>query len=104
MEIEIITVLCILLATIILFITNIFRSDIVAILIIIALGVTNLIPSEQLFIGFANEAVISLIALMIIGNAIETSGALNKLGYYLVVYTKKRHFLLQNYLMIKLKN
>ena len=100
MEIDIVIVLCILLATIILFVTNLFRSDIVAILIIIALGVSKIVPSDQLFIGFANEAVISLIALMIIGNAIETSGALNKIGYYLVIYTKKRHFLLQNYLML----
>ena len=41
------------------------RGDLLALLVIVVIGITRLIPVEQLFDGFAGNAVISLIAVMI---------------------------------------
>ncbi len=83
----IIGVLAILAFTVILFVTEVVRVDVVAIFIMVVLGLTSLIPGfeglvpvEQLFSGFSSNAVISIIAVMIIGAAIDKTGAMNRLA------------------------
>ena len=80
-------VLTILAFTIILFITEVVRVDVVAIFIMVLLGLTSLVPGydglvpvDQLFSGFSSNAVISIIAVMIIGAAIDKTGAMNRLA------------------------
>ena len=54
------------------------RSDIVALLVVVVIGITGLMPVERLFDGFAGNAVISLIAIMIMGAGLDRTGVLAK--------------------------
>lgn len=71
---DIILVLGILIFTVLLSLSNVIRLDVVAVLVLAVLGLTRLLPPEQLFSGFSSEAVFSLIAIMIIGGGLEKSG------------------------------
>ena len=80
-------VLAILVCTIILFVSDIVRVDVVAILVMVVLGLTSLIPdfpglvpADRLFDGFASNAVISIIAVMVLGAGLDKTGALNRLA------------------------
>ncbi len=54
--------------------SNVIRIDVVAVFVLVVLGITRLLPPEQLFSGFSSDAVMSLIAVMIIGAGLEKSG------------------------------
>ena len=73
LTVEMIVVLAILGVTVLFFITECFRIDFTAILVMISLGVLSQFPglssladTSRLFEGFASNAVISIIAVMII--------------------------------------
>src|SRR3982751_6829928 len=53
-------------------------GDLLALLVIVVIGITRLIPVEQLFEGFAGNAVISLLGVMIMGAGLDRTGVLNK--------------------------
>lgn len=74
LNMNIILSLIILIFTAFLFISSILRSDIVAVLVLVIIGITKLLPPEQLFSGFSSQAVISLIAIMIMSYGLENSG------------------------------
>src|SRR5262245_32524830 len=67
-----------------LFVTEIVRVDVVACLVLVLLGLTRLVPSEQLFSGFSSDAVIALIGVMIISAGLERSGVVAKMAYYIM--------------------
>ena len=73
-NINILLSLIILIFTAFLFFSRILRSDVVAVLVLVIIGITKLLPPEQLFSGFSSEAVISLISIMIMSYGIENSG------------------------------
>lgn len=77
---DILLVLGIICVTVILFVTEIVRVDVVACLVLVLLGLTKLIPSEELFLGFSSDAVIALIGIMIISAGLERSGVVAKLA------------------------
>ncbi|MBN2356860.1 SLC13 family permease [candidate division KSB1 bacterium] len=83
MTTEIILVLAVLAVTILLFILEIFRVDLIAILIMISLAWLGLVPAREVFSGFASNAVISMIAVMILGYGIDRSGAMNQVTRYI---------------------
>lgn len=84
---EMLWVLGILGLTVILFITEVVRVDVAAVTIMMILGVMGLIPGvpalvpgDQLFRGFASNAVISIIAVIILGKALDKTGLMHKLA------------------------
>jgi len=77
MTTEIILVLSVLAVTILLFVFEVFRVDIIAVLIMISLAWLGLVPAGEVFSGFASNAVISMIGVMILGYGIDRSGAMN---------------------------
>lgn len=77
---EMIAVLVILAFTIFLFVSEIVRVDVAAILVMVILGVTGLVPSHHLFNGFSSNAVISIIAVMIIGAGLDKTGVMGQLA------------------------
>ena len=79
MNVEIALTLIILLITIILFITEAFRVDIIAILVMLTLGWTGLITPAEAFSGLSSNAVVAIIAIMIIGYGMEQSGVMQKI-------------------------
>lgn len=74
LNINIILSLIILIFTALLFFSSILRTDVVAVLVLVIIGITKLLPPEQLFSGFSSQAVISLIAIMIMSYGLENSG------------------------------
>lgn len=84
---QMIVVITILGITVVLFVLDIFRVDVVAILVMVALGLSalwpdynGLVPADRLFDGFKSNAVMSIIAVMILGAAIDKTNALNRLS------------------------
>ena len=66
-------VLAVLAATIALFVFEVVRVDIVAVCIMVLLGLLGLVPGPELFNGFASNAVISIIAVMILGAGLDST-------------------------------
>ena len=60
------------------------RGDATALVVLVILGVSDLVPSTQLFQGFSGNAVISIIASMILSSGLERTGALNRLAGWLL--------------------
>ncbi|GAA6207680.1 SLC13 family permease [Cognatishimia sp. WU-CL00825] len=84
---EMSVVLGLLAFTVFLFVSEIVRIDLAAILVMVLLGLISQFPSTQnvadvahLFDGFASNAVISIIAVMIIGAGLDKTGVMNKVA------------------------
>lgn len=74
---DMIMVLMLLGLTVVLFVTEVVRVDVAAICIMVLVGLLGLVPDEQLFSGFASNAVIAVIAVMILGAGLDRTGAMN---------------------------
>ncbi|MDP1714384.1 MAG: SLC13 family permease [Anaerolineales bacterium] len=72
-----------LLLTLILFITGRWRFDVVALLALLIITLTKLIPVEQAFIGFSNPAVITVAAVLVLSRGLQNSGIVDLLGDWL---------------------
>lgn len=84
---EMILVLAILVFTIYLFVSEKVRVDVAAILVMVLLGLTTMIPNlapiinpQELFIGFSSNAVLSIIAVMIIGAGLDKTGIMSRVA------------------------
>ncbi|KFN43559.1 SLC13 family permease [Arenimonas oryziterrae] len=64
------------------------RSDATALVVLVILGFTGLVPVSQLFTGFSGNAAISIIATMILGAGLDRTGALNRLAGWLLRRSK----------------
>lgn len=64
--------------TIFLFVTESLRVDVIAILIMLALGWLELVTPQQVFSGLASNAVVAIIAVMILGYGVDRSGLMNR--------------------------
>ncbi|ABW68203.1 SLC13 family permease [Desulfosudis oleivorans] len=62
-----------------LFIVEWVRVDVVAILMTVALPLLGLVTPKEAFVGFSSNAVISIIAVIIIGAGLDRTGMINKL-------------------------
>ncbi len=81
---EIFLVLIVLAATVILFVTDILRVDVIAIIIMLTLGWLGLVSPAQTFSGFASNAVISVMAVMILGYGVDRTGMMIQLARKIV--------------------
>lgn len=99
-NINILLSLIILIFTAFLFFSRILRSDVVAVLVLVIIGITKLLPPEQLFSGFSSEAVISLISIMIMSYGIENSGISLIVAKWLLKIARERPSKINLLLMI----
>ena len=82
---EIITVLAVIAVAVFLFVVEWVRVDVVAIMVMVSLPLLNLITGsnfikpEQTFTGFSSNAVISIIAVIIVGAGLDKTGIVNRL-------------------------
>ena len=65
-----------------------FRADVTAFVVMVILGLTGLVSKDQIFAGFSSNAVISVIATMVLGAGLERTGALNRLAAWLLRRSK----------------
>lgn len=70
--------------TMVMFMFERLRADLTALVVLVSLGLLGLVPSTQLFNGFAGGAVISVIATMILGAGLDRTGLLNRLAVALL--------------------
>ena len=89
-------VLAILGVTIALFVTEVFRIDFSALLVLVSLGLLSQTPGLEsladpanLFEGFASNAVISIIAVMIIGAGLDKTGLMSRVAAAILKYGGK---------------
>ena len=80
MTTEIALTLGIILAALILFATEKLRVDLVALLVLLAVSITGLVSKEDVFLGFANPAVITIWAVYIVSGGLFKTGVADKLG------------------------
>ena len=77
---EIALVLGILLVALILFITEVLRMDVVALLVLVVLAVTGLVDADDALSGFSNPAVITVWAMFILSDGLTRTGIADLLG------------------------
>lgn len=88
---EMIAVLAVLGFTMFLFVSEIVRVDLAALIVMVLLGLLSQVPglenladTGQLFAGFSSNAVISIIAVMIIGAGLDKTGLMNKVAAFIL--------------------
>jgi di/tricarboxylate transporter len=81
---DMVLVLVVLSATIGLFVSELVRVDIAAILVMVVIGLLGLVPTNELFNGFASNAVISIIAVMILGAGLDRTGVMTVVSAWIL--------------------
>jgi di/tricarboxylate transporter len=88
---DMIVVLALLAFTIFLFVSEVVRVDVAAVSVMVLLGLLSLIPGlggitdpDRLFAGFASNAVISIIAVMIIGAGLDRTGVMHRVAAFIM--------------------
>jgi len=86
-DFQMLIVLGLIALTIGLFVSEIVSIDVAALCVLILLGLTSLVPGLQnliappdLFVGFASNAVVSIMAIMIIGDSLDRVGVMRSLA------------------------
>jgi len=75
---EMILVMAMIFVAVFLFIVEWIRVDVVAILIMVSLPLLHLVSPKEAFVGFSSNAVISIIAVIIIGAGLDKTGIINR--------------------------
>ena len=70
--------------TMVMFLFERIRADVVALVVLVLLGLSGLVEPELLFNGFSGNAVISIVATMMLGAGLDRTGALNRLAGWLL--------------------
>jgi len=84
MDAGIILVLIILVVTVVMLVAEVVRVDVVAIVSMLSLGWTGILDPWEMLSGFSSNAVIALIAVMIMGRGIARTGMMERFSRYLV--------------------
>ncbi len=77
---QIATVLLVILGAVILFISELIRVDVVAMIMMVILPTLGLVTPHEAFSGFSSNAVVSIIAVIIIGAGLDKTGIMNQLS------------------------
>ncbi|MCP3957281.1 MAG: SLC13 family permease [bacterium] len=77
---EIILVLVVLLAAVVLFVTEKLRVDLVALLVLLALAISGVIDHEHALLGFSNHAVIAIASVLVLSGGLQRTGVANLVG------------------------
>ncbi len=63
---------------------NILRADIVALLLMLALGLSGILTSQEAFSGFGRSAVIIMLSAFVLAEGLHRSGMTERLGSYII--------------------
>ena len=88
MDWQVIVVYILLLATVVLFITDRVRTDIVGLVIISILGLLGILKPKELLEGFSNQALVTIAAMFVLSAALMRSGLVAALGGKLTQLSK----------------
>ncbi len=88
---QIMTVIFVLVGVVILFVTEIVRVDVVAIIMMVTLPMLGLVTPEEAFSGLSSNAVVSIIAVIIIGAGLDKTGIMNNVAEPIVRFGAKSY-------------
>jgi di/tricarboxylate transporter len=97
---DIVVVLLILAVALVLFISEVIRMDLVALLVLCTLAVTGLVTPNEAISGFSNAAVITVWAMFILSEGLTRTGIANILGRQILVIAGRREVPLIFWIMI----
>ncbi len=93
---EIVIIMIIIVFAVFIFATGLLRVDVTALMIMTLLGLLifipgleNLLSTEVLFSGFSSNAVVSIIAVMILGGGLDKTGAMGRVAWAILRYGGK---------------
>jgi di/tricarboxylate transporter len=92
MTVEILIVLIILGVSLVLFISEVIRMDLVALLVLGTLAITGLVDAEGAFAGFSNSAVITVWAMFILSEGLTRTGIADVIGRQVMRLAGRREF------------
>lgn len=84
MDTQIIITFSILAVALVLFFTDKIPADLVALLVVVALGLTGILTPQEAFSGFSRSAVITILAIFIIAEALQRTGVTEQVGNILL--------------------
>lgn len=88
MTVEIGLVLAILAGSIVLFAIDKLRADMVSLLVLVTLAITGLVTPTEAFSGFANPAVVTVVAIFVVSEGLFQTGIADFLGIRIVKIAK----------------
>lgn len=74
----------IILMALVLFATEKLRVDLIALIVLLLVSITGLVPKEEVFLGFANSAVITIWAVYIVSGGLFKTGVADMLGSFIL--------------------
>jgi di/tricarboxylate transporter len=84
MDFHLIATFTILIVAMILFFMDKIPADLIALLVVVALGVTGVLTPQEAFSGFSRSAVITILAIFILAEALRKSGVTEQVGNILL--------------------
>lgn len=84
MDTQLILTFIILVVALILFLTDKISADLVALLVVVTLGVTGILTPQETFSGFSRTAVITIMAVFILAEALQRTGVTDQVGNILL--------------------
>ncbi|MEE8287827.1 MAG: SLC13 family permease, partial [Nitrosomonadaceae bacterium] len=72
-----IIVFAVLFLVLVLFIMGRWRYDVVALLALLAVAVTGIVPGGQAFVGFGHPAVVTVAAVLVVSRGLQNSGVVD---------------------------
>jgi len=90
----------ILVAALVLFITDRLPADLVALLVVVALGLTGVLTPQEAFSGFSRAAVITIIAIFVLSEALHKTSVTDQVGHILLKVGGRSEFSLIVVVMI----
>ncbi|QYZ77935.1 SLC13 family permease [Methanofollis formosanus] len=84
MDIGMIAVIGVLFAAVVLFVTERFRVDVTAVVLLLTLAWLGLVTPAQAFSGFASNAVVAMAGVMVLGYGIDRAGLMHRLSEILM--------------------
>ena len=81
---QLVITFAILAIAVVLFLSERLRPDLVALLVVIALGVTGVLTSQEVFSGFSRSAVITIMAIFVLAEGLQRTGVTDRIGKLLL--------------------
>lgn len=72
--------LIIIVVAVVLLVSNQLRADLVALMVMVTLGLSGVVSSQEAFSGFSSSAVMTILGISMISVALQMTGATNSLG------------------------
>lgn len=99
MNADILLVLGTCLVSIILFVTEIIRSDLVALLVALSLVIAGIVPYDEILLGLSNPATLTVLSMFILSEGVNRTGIIDRFGLQLFEITNQ-NFLKTTFLIM----